>query len=174
MISDWPFMFRNESTKKLVWSSVCKSRSSFRVIRQWVDRMLNWLLCAGLSLHSHSHTHILEIWSNSLEEFFKVFAWGLGLWGCKYLKVYIKAFDFFFFFLVFRFRAHSDSFNWSPQNVSGLSLSLPCIIICHSSIQLWSSKVLTDSCPLVFIRFFKNSLFIFKISKEEKETNTCE
>lgn len=130
MISDWPFMFRNESTKKLVWSSVCKSRSSFRVIRQWVDRMLNWLLCAGLSLHSHSHTHILEIWSNSLEEFFKVFAWGLGLWGYKYLKVYIKAFDLFFF-LVFRFRAHSDSFQlkspecqW-PESVSALHHHLP-------------------------------------------------
>lgn len=33
VILDCPFRFRDESMKKFVWSSVCKDRSSFRVLR---------------------------------------------------------------------------------------------------------------------------------------------
>lgn len=131
--------------------------------------MLNWVLCIGLSLHPHSHIHILEIWSNSLEEFFEVFENVLGLWGCKYLNVYIKIFDFFFSFFFFSFQVEGSFWLFSTKvtrKVSGLSHWIATTQSSFGLPKYWRQTL----APLSLSDIFKIIFLFLKYLKRRRQT----
>lgn len=173
MIPNCPFTLRSEWTEELIWSSVCKGGSSFRVSRQ-----SEWY--AAFSLISYCQRNNLDVWPYSLVKFLReallIFCLKAD-WGCKYLEVNIKTLD-----CVVSFPAEVSFWLFLGQ-APRMSLVGVCLCFASSFTTPQSNFHLPKCCdrllPLslhlcVFTRCFKIPFFIFKIFKEEKKMKICE